>query len=301
MIKSVTITNHLNESLVLELGSPEKSGFLIRSIDGLGPVKADINVVELATTDGSHFNSARLSSRNIVMNLAFLANPTIEDTRLKSYKYFRVKQEVKIKIETDNRTAEIIGRVESNEPDIFSSQTSAVISIICPDPYFYATDDLTITTLSGISSLFTFPFENVDEAPMLIFGEIMTAREAVVTYDGDTDVGMLIKINAVGSATNLMVYNNETNEFMKIDTTKLTTLTGSPIIADDEITINTVKGNKYVTLKRNGVEINILNAIDKNSSWLQIRSGINVFAYTATTGAENLHIKLHNNKLYEGV
>lgn len=318
MIKSITITNHLNDSLILELGSPEKSGFLIRSITGLGPVKADINVVELSTTDGAHFNSARLPSRNIVMDLVFLANPTIEDTRIKSYKYFPIKKQVKVKIETDSRISEIVGFVEDNSPDIFSIQSSAQVSIICPDPYFYSVADATTTALSGIEPMFEFPFESagmvVEEIPYgqssllgltenstIVFGEIMTSHESVITYDGDADVGMLIKINAVGSATNLTIYNNETNESMKIDTAKLATLTGNTIIADDEITISTVKGNKYVVLKRNGVTRNILNALDKNSDWLQIRTGINVFAYIADYGAENLHITIFNNKLYEGV
>ena len=49
MIKSVTVTNYLGESIKLELGFPEKSGFLIQSIDGLGPPKADIHKTEVAT------------------------------------------------------------------------------------------------------------------------------------------------------------------------------------------------------------------------------------------------------------
>lgn len=37
MIKSVTVVNHLGESLKLDLASPEKSGFIVKSIEGLGP------------------------------------------------------------------------------------------------------------------------------------------------------------------------------------------------------------------------------------------------------------------------
>jgi hypothetical protein len=131
MIKSITITNHLNESIKLELGFPERSGFLIQEISGLGPVKADINVSELSNIDGSIYNSARLPSRNIVFKLVLLESPTIEDTRQKSYKYFPIKKRVRLLIETTNRTAEIFGYVESNEPIIFSRQETTQISIVC--------------------------------------------------------------------------------------------------------------------------------------------------------------------------
>jgi hypothetical protein len=66
MIKSVTVTNYLGESIKMELGFPEKSGFLIQNIDGLGPGKATINLTQFATSDGSLFNSAKLNERNIV-------------------------------------------------------------------------------------------------------------------------------------------------------------------------------------------------------------------------------------------
>ena len=53
MIKSVTVVNHLGESLKLDLASPEKSGFIVKSIEGLGPVKATVNTTKMSTTDGA--------------------------------------------------------------------------------------------------------------------------------------------------------------------------------------------------------------------------------------------------------
>ena len=88
MIKSLTITNHLGESIELELGAPEKSGLFISQIEGLGPPKATVNTSDMATNDGSLFNSSRVGQRNIVLTLGFLFNPTIEDSRQKSYKFF---------------------------------------------------------------------------------------------------------------------------------------------------------------------------------------------------------------------
>ena len=79
MIKAITVTNYLGDSIRLDLARPEESGFAVKSITGLGPGKADINTTEISTNDGSLFNSSRLSSRNIVITLGFLWKNTVED------------------------------------------------------------------------------------------------------------------------------------------------------------------------------------------------------------------------------
>ena len=111
MIRAVTVTNYLGESKRFELAFPEKSGFAVQSISGLGPSKADINTTEISTNDGSLYNSARVNSRNIVMSLKLMFTPQIEDTRQDSYKYFPIKKRVTLLIETDNRICETYGYV----------------------------------------------------------------------------------------------------------------------------------------------------------------------------------------------
>ena len=60
MIKRVTVVNHLGESLKLDLTSPEKSGFIVKSIEGLGPVKATVNTTKMSTTDGALYFDERV-------------------------------------------------------------------------------------------------------------------------------------------------------------------------------------------------------------------------------------------------
>lgn len=126
MIKSLTVTNPKGETLKLELANPDPSGLIVQKIEGLGPPKANINTTELATLDGSLFASSRATNRNIVINLAFLFAPTIEDARQKTYKFFPIKKPIAIEIETDNRQATITGYVESNTPDIFSQAEAKI-------------------------------------------------------------------------------------------------------------------------------------------------------------------------------
>lgn len=304
MIKSVTITNHLDESIKLDLFNPEESGFIIKSIEGLGPVKANINFKELATNDGAIDNSARLSSRNIVMSLQFMESPTIEETRLKSYKYFPIKRNIKFLIETDSRICETIGRVETNVPTIFSNAEGCQISILCSNPYFYSAGEngTNQTIFYGTEPLFEFPFSNESLTEDLIeFGSVENRTEGTIYYDGDAEIGITIQIHAVGEAEGLVIYNTKTREIMRINDDKLKSLMGSGIQAGDEITITTSRGEKGIYMLRSGVTTNILNSLEKPIKWFQLSKGDNTFAYTASSGLTNLQFRIENKVIYEGV
>lgn len=304
MIKAVTVTNYLGDSMKLDLMRPDLSGFVVKKITGLGPVKANINTTTIASSDGDLFNMARLSGRNIVLSLVFLYAPTIEDVRLKSYKYFPIKKPLTLLIETDNRTAEIKGYVETNEPDIFSKEENTKISILCPDPYFYSVGEngTKETIFSGIESTFEFEFENNSLTEDLIeFGAIQNLTEQTVWYDGDAETGVVINIHALGAVDNITIYNIGTRESMKIDTQKLANLTGNGIIAGDEITITTIKGSKTIYLLRNGIVTNILNCLDRAADWFQLSKGDNLFTYTAEHGSTNLQFRILSRIIYEGV
>ena len=304
MIKSITVTNYLGDTLKMELSRPQLSGFIITAITGLGPGKSNINTTEISTNDGSLYNSSRVPNRNIVISLRYLGNDSIEDVRQMSYKYFPIKKKLRLLIETDNRLAEIDGYVESNEPEIFSKEEGADISIICPYPFFYSADGdgMQTTVFSGVEPLFEFPFSNESLSdPLLQMGEIHNRTDNVVIYNGDVETGIIITIHAMGEASGITIYNTLTREIMEIDTDKIATLTGSGIIAGDDIIISTVKGDKYAKLIRAGDEINILNCMDKNTDWFQLSKGDNVFVYTAETGTTNLQFKIENRLVYEGV
>lgn len=308
MIKSVTVTNYLGEVLKMELARPEESGFAITKIKGLGPQKSTINMTEISTSDGGTINSSRKSARNIILTLDFsfysYKYKSIEEARHDTYKYFPGGYDLDLEIETDYRVAKIRGRVEDNDPDIFSKNETAMISIICPDPNFYSAGEYGDHTVvfSGVEKLFEFPFENNSlTEPLIEFGCIENKTEQVVAYHGDAKIGVTITIHAVGEAEMITIYNTGTREVMKIDTNKLAEMTGSGITSGDEIVICTVRNQKRVTLLRNGKEMNILNCLGKPIQWFSLSKGDNIFAYTAVGGSSNLQFKVENKTIYEGM
>lgn len=307
MLKSVTITNYLGKSVTYSFEEPtidDESGLFITEIEGLGPVKADINMTQLATANGDIYNSSRLSGRNIVIKGRYTYAKTIEEARLMSYRYFPIGHKITFHIETENRIAETTGYVESNDPVIFSKDCNVQISVLCESPWFTSVsdEDNKQTNFSNVIAEFEFPFSNESvEEPLLEFGSIVNKKENTVYYDGDAETGCIIQLHAIGDVENVSIYNIKTGEKMVLDTDKLETLTGSKIIYGDTITINTIKGQKSITLLRNGIDTNILNILGKDSDWFQLAKGDNLFAYTAEYGEANVQFIVKSTVIFEGV
>lgn len=301
MIQSALITNHLGESILIELRFPEKSGFLIREILGLDPPKGDIKTTSPSPRDGASFNSARMDIRNIVINLTLLENPTIQASRRATYKYFPIDQQITMMFDTEDSQFQIVGYVESNDINIFGKEQQASISVICPEPYLYSVDTQ-VTNFASIEGLFEFPFSNESLViPLIEFSSLTGSQEKTVYYEGDISVGVIIYIHAIGPVVNLEIANVQTQEVMSILHDKLVTLLGSGISTGDDIIISTVKGNKYISLVRNGVSENILNSLDKNIGWFQLTKGDNVFIFTADSGATNLNFRIENQLAFQGI
>lgn len=305
MLRSFTVTTASNDILTIDLFKPEESGFLVTGIDGLGPVNADINVTDIVTFDGSVYNSARAKNRNIVLNLTFI-NVDIETQRHLSYKYFPLKGEVTLLFKTDHRLCETTGYVEKNEPDIFSDQESAQISIICPDAWFRDASDtgMKTTDLYGVDPLFEFPFSNESLSERLIeFGRIKASFEASIFYDGEVETGFIMTLHATDTIDkDITITDIDNGGHMVINAEKIKTLTGSYFSAGDDIVISTVKGYKSAILTRNAKTTNILNCLGRDTTWFQLRQGENKFAYqTADNKTIMIHFSITVQNLYQGV
>lgn len=292
MIKTVKITNYRGEVLTLDLANPYSSGLAVTNIDGLGPEKATVNTVEIASNDGAMFNSARVESRNIVMSLRFVG-ANIEECRRLTYKFFPLKKPLTFEVITDERQAAITGYVESNEPDIFSKTENTKISIICPDPFFKASLEPNVTTVFYANeALFEFEFENEGNEPMLEVGQINEITEANVPYEGDSEVGGIFTVHALGPAKNIRIDNLDTRETMTINI---------ELEEGDDLIISTVSNSKYIRRLRSGVYTNVLNSLDRKSSWFKLAKGDNAFAYQAEEGMTNLRFDVSHTILYEGI
>lgn len=159
MIKTVSVVNRFGDEISTNFVGVYEAPYVITKIEGHGPVGADINLTQFATTDGAMYNSARVGERVLSLTLAVVAQPgkTIEHARQWIYKTYAVKGRVTMVFTTDTGTYVMTGYVEKCEPDIFDKITKVKITIVCPDPYFYAPAK-TVTSIQSVKGGFEFPF-----------------------------------------------------------------------------------------------------------------------------------------------
>lgn len=261
--------------------------YTIYKVDGITPVEATIASTANSTADGATINRRSIGYRNIVIYMTI--NGEIEENRLKLYRYFPVKKDVQLHFETDSRDVLINGAVELISCDIFSAREAAQISIICPQPYFRAVNDL-VSYLSDTEALFEFPF-SIDKNGIEISRIERNIRKSIINT-GETETGIIIQLYATGEVVNPIIYDVDEKTYLKLNYT---------MQQDDEIVINTNTGQKEIKLIRAGVETNIMGHLSPGSTWLQVEQGDNVFTYNCDSGNSDLRITFITQQLYGGL
>lgn len=294
MIRSLYIENYTTGyKTLIDIARPEDSGLVIKSISGLGPGKANVNTTDISAYDGSFYYSTRVPQRNIVLSFILLENPTIEYTRAITNKLFVLGSMVHLEIYTDAKSVQTDCRVESNSPDIFSSQESVEVSLICPDPYLYSikTKSISITKILGA-------LED-DIAQIDYKGDVPIGADIDISFHDKT-----ISDSSALQHETLSVYKHEflsrlTNNSLKnpddlwhIDTNQTQNVELKNIVyrtenisesfrisnikltEDYKLSINTKNGQKSCTYNNS----NILKNVTIMSDWINIYPGRNIIS-----------------------
>lgn len=287
--------------------SGDEEAYQIIGITGLNPPKAQINLSTMAGLDGATFNSSKLETRNIVITIKLNgAAEFVEANRQKLYRYFPTKEWCKFFYKNAYRNVYIEGYVENLEVDLFQKGQTVQISIICPQPYFKAMNQI-IDDISKVISAFKFPFAfgsvgaTNPDVPILSgtdnaipFSLIETNRITDVYNDSESQTGVIIQITTLDNVNVIQIQNTLTGDVFILNYS---------FIENDVITINTNKGAKSVTLLRNGVTYNIFAAIQVGSTFFQLEIGDNFFSYIADGGASDnsVNILFKHYTVYRGV
>lgn len=283
---SLVLTNENENSLEF---NGLNASYNITNISGLSPASADIMMNETAYLDGAMFNNSKVKTRTI--NIAFTIEEPVETNRLKVYQVIQPKRWIRTEYHSSKLKLYIDGYVESCDIDHFDQKQQATVSIICPFPYFKR-KNMASDEMSSVENMFHFPFYNEVNTRNIVFGLITTTEKAIVN-NGGIETGLVIEIYANGEVTNPKIFDYRTGEFIGVNTT---------MEAGDLITINTIRGEKSVTLWRDGVVTNIFNLLMKNSTWLQLPPNGSMYVFTVDSGLESdVKIDISHFDLYEGV
>lgn len=271
----------------------DESAFFLESIDGVMSVSNKVTTSENTTVDGSTYQGSVTAQRNIVITAHISRNHVFYRNLI--YKCFKPKTAgVFTYTEEDERRIidYIVERVEIDEKGIVRN---AVISLICPDPFFKDEED-TIVTMAGWQACFEWAHEFVAEK------EPFGARVAEIVKEIENDsaadnIGIEILIEASGAVTNPAIYHIEQDIFIKVGTDNNPLSIG----AGEAIRITTGTNEKAVYLVQGDTETEINEYLDEGSDFIQLVHGKNTFAYAADGGRDYMNVTITYRFRYLGV
>ena len=166
------------------------------------------------------------------------------------------------------------------------------LQIECLNP-FWREEEETKEDIASWVAAWHFPCViEKDSTKSMIYG--YRAESVIVDCynEGDVSTGMRIRFTALGTVSNPILLNVDTEEFIQINATMKT---------GDVIEINTKYGSKGAKLIRDGVETDYFRYIDVDSTFMQLAIGDNMFRYDAASGVNSLEGSIFYSKEFLGV
>lgn len=271
----------------IELTGHEEQ-YQVVSISGISPGNAQINTSTIVGLDGAKFNSSKMNTREI--GIIIRLNGDVEENRNLLYQYVPAKEKCTFYYKNDRLDVMIEGYVQSVEVDLFSVSELMQITILCPGYYFRSIEEIE-KDISKRSPAFEFPFSiNYDE-PVII--SELTPSLVTNVENPASETGAEIEILFNQDAEGIRVQNAGTGEYISLVYN---------FLPNDRVVIDTNKGQKSVSMLRNGVIYNIFTAVQSGSTFLQLRSGQNPMTYLVeggNDGAADVKFKFYTK--YRGV
>lgn len=235
------------------LGAAPRDSLIIQSVTGLGPADKSLFMGDYSR-DGGMYGGRRVNMRNPVMlieiNPNFGLGESVEGWRDVLYRAFNDpninSDDVTLILHDDVKPDRYLtGYTEKFEAEAFSKDTTAQISMICPDPYLRDVTPTVVTPPEGVEGWQTVPF----------------------IYNGSSEAGFEVTIKVTSATQTLTLDNNG----------KLMVLTYPTFQVGDIVYINTKPGERQITLTKaaDHVVYDVLYTLFSASPWLDLHSQTN--------------------------
>ena len=257
----------------------------IESISGLG-ADYEVTTSKNSGQDGENYTGATASKRNIVMVLD-VPKRRMDDVKDRLYSFFQPRSVGILYYYSGNIARKTRYYVESIEPEESGLVRTITISLICPDPKWYALTD-NLTELAVWEGLIEWPIEIIEPF------EVTRKANSLIgnVHNGSAvPMGLTVTFRASGTVVNPSLYDVNRQLLMQVNTT---------MHAGDQIVITTADGNKRVKLISGGVESNINNLMAYPPHWLQAQQGDSLFRYNADSGIDALSVTIISTQAYWG-
>jgi Siphovirus-type tail component, C-terminal domain len=261
MLTRVEFISPQGETLSLPM-MDASSGYLVRSITGLDPVKATLVSSDMAQVDGATPQAASRGTRNIVMKVGLKPNYSTQNTfalRQGLYKWFMPKQNLTANFYMDGALfATSAGVVESCENSMFSQDQEVDISLIHYDPDFYST---TLTTIDGST--------------------VSDTTTEVINYPGTSDCGIVFTLTVSSAISGFTLSNT------RPDGTLQTYQVVGSFVDGDVVTVTSIPRQKALTLMRSSIDSSVLYFMQPGSDWISLQRGANDFRAFDSVGGNS--------------
>lgn len=249
MLTQVVIQSSSPTTLNVEDVDPDEI-LILKNITGLSAKGLTLFTGEFAR-DGGYYQGRRAGRRNPVFT--FKLNPNyaedieVSDIRELLYKMFLQPQvgsdAVQVLLKDDRKPDRyFIGYTEDIDTEMFSKTQTAMVSMLCTDPYLRSADEISDSDVAGWISV-----------PLV--------------YDGSAETGLELELKVITANSQITVDLNG----------QLMVLTGT-FAVNDIITINTSQGERYI--RKNGVDI--MASLSSASRWHALSAVANTLKVYST-------------------
>ena len=263
--------------------------------------KLDIHVIEIqgieassytinttaSEQDGASVTSVKVEPREIIITGDIEKNENELTNRDYLIRFFDPKQTGEMYVTRNNVNRKIQYRVSSLDfsTNKMYERIQFTLSLESTEEPYFSDAKNRGNYLTAISPQFTFPLVI---NPTKIMGYKTFKPVMPLVNDGDKETGIeIVAIAKRGKVDNLkFILNN--NQYIKVNAT---------LNQWDELRINTNSRKKSVTL--NGE--NIINKIDRNSTFFSLKIGKNILKYECDNGGTNVNINVLFHRKYLGV
>jgi len=261
-----------------------ESEFRVITITGLEASEYSINTIN-SNQDGAIVTYRKIEPREIVITGDVKKNSNEDVNRQTLISFFNPKSDGELKIRRNNNEKKISYAVSSfrftNKK--MNEWLQFELVLICSNPYFESIDNFG-KNIASITKQFAFPLVI---CPKKIMGYKTFNNNVLLLNDGDCETGCEIHIKAVeGAVSNPKISLNEQFISVNVDMT-----------IGDELVINTNLRQKSIML--NGQ--NVIQKIDRKSSFFNLNVGDNVMKYDSDEGYQQMEVNVYFNKKYLGV
>lgn len=252
--------------------------FVIIGAENLHGVDLEYSESDSPYIDGTNVDNVRAMPRGIALTFQLCGD--VQASLDFFTKYVKSKQIGTLEETDENgRKIKIKGITKVPPYTRLSAACTIQLELYCGQPYWEDLAEI-VTEINDTINLLYFPEAGRGfPAGGVPFGAINIHREQTVQNDGDTSVGMEIRIIGEGSTSNPRIScstGTQNGWYMELAVS---------VNQGDEIVINTTRGQKDITFngarEYNGTPLlELLTVV--GDDWLQVEQGDNTFNITAT-------------------